>query len=314
MHILEGDGPEGQPAEGVDALDDIANDLMGGDEDEQSAPAQSEDDEATDDAEGSDEPEEEAEETEEDEEEQTFTIKHDGKDVTLKQSELVEMAQKGFDYTNKTMAVAKERDEAKAERETAGQYRQHHEQVLGEQLQRLQALEQFLQAQVGDPPHISLAHQDAQSYLVQKEMHESRVGTLQQVQQAIQQTHSETQRQRQAWIEQQAGETERALRDTLPGWNDDTLNDYAKYAAGLGLTPQTADVAFVQKGFWELIDKAKKFDALQARKAEMKPTAKLAKVVKPAAQNQPAKVAERVKREAAFNKNPTVDALAELLR
>lgn len=313
--ILEGDDPTGQPAEGVDALDDIANALIGGsEEDEQSAPAASEEDEASDDAEGSDEPEEEAEETEEDEEEQTFTIKHDGKDVTLKQSELVEMAQKGFDYTNKTMAVAKERETVQAERATATQYRQHHEQVLGEQLQRLQALEQFLVAQVGDPPPLSLAQENAQAFLVQKEMHDRRVGTLQQVQQAIQQTHSETQRQRQAWIEQQAGETERALQDTLPGWNDDMLNDYAKYAAGLGLTAQTADVAFVQKGFWELVHKAKAFDALQAKKAEMKPTAKLTKVVKPAANNQSGKVAERVKREAAFNKNPTVDALAELLR
>jgi hypothetical protein len=59
--------------------------------------------------------------------------------------------------------------------------------------------------------------------------------------------------------------------------------------------------------------KAKAYDAIQARKAEMKPVKQLTKVNKPAAANTTGKQAERSKREADFNKNPSVDNLARLL-
>jgi hypothetical protein len=307
-----GDG-ESQPTEGVVTLDDLADAMVAEDE---TAPDESEEGEESEESEGSEAKEEEAEETEEEEEQEepTFTIKHDGKEVTLKQSELVEMAQKGFDYSQKTMAVAEERKTAESVKAQAEQYRQQSETLLQDQLNRLQAIAEYAKAQVGKPPPIELAQQDAYQYLAQKELYESRQGQLQQALQAIQQTQDQAQLQRQAWIQQQADETEKALRDTLPGWNDETLTEYAKYADGLGLNPGTVELAFVQKGFWELIHKAKAFDALQAKKAELKPTAKLAKVAKPVAQNQPAKAAERVKREQAFNKNPSVDSLAEFLR
>ena len=66
-------------------------------------------------------------------------------------------------------------------------------------------------------------------------------------------------------------------------------------------------------GFWQLAHKAKAYDAIQAKKAEMKPTEKLAKVAKPSAANQSGKATERAKRDAAFYKNPSVDTLAEAI-
>ncbi|MUV13585.1 hypothetical protein [Noviluteimonas gilva] len=311
MHVV-GDGPEGQPTEGVVTLDDIADAM----EPSEAAPEESEEEEDSGESEEVEAEEEEAAETEEEEgEEPTFTIKHDGKEVTLKQSELVEMAQKGFDYSTKTMALAKERDEAQAHRARADELRTQNEQYSEQQIDRLTAIAHFAQAQVGEPPNIALAQQDAARYLAEKHLYDQRQGQLQQALQAVEHLKSESQRQRQAWIDSTANETEEALRNTLPGWNETMLEEYAKYLGGYGLNPRTADVAFVQKGLWELAHKAKQFDAIQAKKAEIKPTPKaVTKVAKPSAQNQPGKVAERMKREAAFNKNPSLDSLAEFLR
>lgn len=262
------------------------------------------------------EPEEgEPEEAEEEaEEESTVTLKHDGKEVTLKQSEVIELAQKGFDYTNKTMAVAEERKAVQAEREQAEQFRQQNEHAVQRNLAALQAFEQFTASQIGEPPPIEWAQQDAAYYLAQKEQYEARKGQLQQAREAIQHLQGEAHRQRQAWIAQQADATESALRDTLPGWNDDTLTELADYAGKLGLNPQTVDVAFVQKGFWEALHKARAYDAIQAQKANLKPKTTLAKVQKPTAGNQPNRAAiRRADAEKRYQAAPSLNSLAALI-
>src|SRR5687768_1114800 len=86
---MVGDG-ESQPTEGEVSLDDIADAMVG----KQETPVESEEEEA-DEAEVVEAEEETEEEAEEEEEERTFTIKVDGKDVTLTESELIERAQKG---------------------------------------------------------------------------------------------------------------------------------------------------------------------------------------------------------------------------
>jgi hypothetical protein len=173
----------------------------------------------------------------------------------------------------------------------------------------------YLQSQLGEPPGIELLHtQGSDVYLAHKEQYEHRRAQLQHAFQAQQNAQQDAQLKRQARIAEQAEATEKALRDTLPGWNDDMLNTLAGYGRDFGLTPDIAGEAFVSKGFWEVLHKAKAYDAIQAQKAQMKPKAQLAKVDKPVAKNQTGKVAERAKREAAFNKSPSVDALADFLQ
>lgn len=302
-----GDG-ESQPTEGEVSLDDIADAMVGKPE----TPVESEEEE-TDEAEVVEAEEETEEEAEEEEEERTFTIKVDGKDVTLTESELIERAQKGTDYTQKTMAVAAERDAVKAERAQAESYRAGVEKANSEAIARLEAYTKYIEGQVGQMPDAAMLDYDTAGYLRQKEQYEARKGQLQQAYAATQQLQHEQARQRQAWIEAKAAATEKALRDTLPGWSDDTLNELAGYAEKIGLTPQSAEAAMLEPGFWTLAHKAKAYDAIQEKKASMKPTEKLAKVIKPTANNTSSKVAERAKREAAFNKNPSVDSLADLL-
>lgn len=310
--IVEGDALNGQPAEGVSDLDSLADAITGGKEED--AQDESEGDESE---EAEEEEEEESEEEESEEEEKLkITIKHDGKDVELELSpdEHREMLQQSFDYSKKTMAVAEERKAVKAEREQAASYREEVENARTEQLNRLQALDQFLSQQIGSPPPVEWAQQDVGYYVAEKEKYEARKGQLDQARSAIGYLQEEQARSRQAWIVQQADATEAALKDTLPGWNENTLPELADYAGKYGLTPKSADVAFVQKGLWEVLHKAKAYDALLVKKAEMKPVTKLAKVVPPSSANPVGKAAARAKREAEFDKNPSVDSLAAIFR
>jgi hypothetical protein len=308
---MQGQG-ESQPGEGVDALEDLANALMPSEqENEESADA---DPNASEGEEGEQEESNEASGEEEQAEEPVFTVKVDGKEISLKQSELIELAQKGSDYTNKTMAVAEERKAVEAEKARVAEVRKQHEAVNTEVIGRLQAFRDYVQSTLGDPPSTDLIHtHGAEVYLAQKEQHEHRKGQLQQAEAAIQHQMGEAHRKRQAFLAEQADASIKALKNTLPGWNDNTLPELEKYVADHGLTVENAEAGYVQKGLWELAHKAKAYDAIQAQKAQMKPKQQLTKVAKPQAANPTGKAADRVKREAAFNKNPSVDALAALL-
>jgi len=313
MWIESGDGPEGQPGEGVVSLSDLAA-AMDQDEGEeaQDAPPEGEEGEASEQDEGSEEGEEQPEE--EAEQDPTVKIKHDGKDVELKLSEALNLAQQGLDYTKKTMAVAEERKAVESARAQAEQYRQHQEQALSEQVNRLQAFTQFMEKQIGDPPPVEWASQDVAYYLAQKEQYEARKGQLHQALQDVQQLQQQQARQRHAWVQERAAATEKALRDTLPGWSDDTLNALADYAGKHGLTPQAAEAAMLEPGFWQLAHKAKAYDALQEQKKTLKPKTELPKVSKPSASN-PTPQAQVRKTEAMknFRAKPSVDSLSKLV-
>lgn len=309
---MQGDGPEGQPGEGVTSIDSLVG-LMDGGEEGEGAPDEPAEGEEPEESEGEESEAEESEGAEDEEEEATIVLKHEGKEIPLKQSEVVELAQKGFDYSQKTMALAEERKGLESERSKASEYRQEVEHARQVQLNQLQALEQFYGQQIGSPPPVEWAQQDVAYYVAEKEKYEARKGQLDQARSAIGYLQEEQARSRQAWITQQADATESALKDTLPGWNENTLPELADYAGKYGLTPKSADVAFVQKGLWEVLHKAKAYDALLAKKAEMKPVTKLAKVVSPQAKNQPSQLAKRQDAVKRYNAAPSLSSLADLL-
>jgi len=304
---------DSQPVEGASALDDLATALEGKPDNE---PERDADPDAGDSDEGEQEveaDEDDSEESEEAEDEATVKIVHDGKEVELKLSEAKELAQKGFDYQTKTMALAEERKALEPIKARAEEARQHNEQALNAATLHLQAVVEFLQSELGDPPPIEWAHQDAGMYIAHKDQYESRKGKLEKAQHALQATQHEQHRQRQALIAQTISETRATLKSTLPDWDHAKENELAEYVSKAGLTPDKSDLAFWQAGFWQLAHKARAYDAIQSRKAEMKPVKQLAKVNKPAAANTTGKQAERSKREAEFNKNPSVANLARIL-
>lgn len=312
---MVGDGPEGQPTEGVVTLDGLANELEGDDTlDETTEDEPAEESEEVEAAEEESEEGEEEEAEEEAEDDPTVKLKHDGKEIEVKLSEALNLAQQGYDYTKKTMAVAEEREAVKAERAKAEEARQQYEQIQGESQKRLHGYIQYMESQLGSPPSAELLSHDATTYLIQKEQYEARKGQLQQAYAAQQQLQDEQARYRQAWIADRAANAEKVLKDTLPGWDNSMLDTLAEYVKGLGLTPQSASDALLEPGFWQLAHKAKAYDALQAEKAKLKPKASLPKVQKPSGANHPnrsqLKLAEAEKRFAA---NPSLDTLSSLL-
>lgn len=305
-----GDGLNGQPVEGAVSLSDLADamDAADGEQAQEELPEGAEGDEPE---VGSDDDAAEGEDKGGDE---TFTIKVDGKEVNLTKAEMIERAQKGTDYTNKTMEVAEERKAVKAEREQVAQTRQQYEQTLTESANRLDAWTRFMESSVGHKPNPTMLDYDAPGYLRQKEEYEARRGQLQQAYAARQQLDQEQARQRQAWINERATATEQVLKDTLPDWSDSTLNALAEYAGKHGLTPQTAEGALLEPGFWQTVHKAKAYDALLAKTAEMKPRAELPKVTRPAASNPtPRAEAKRADARKAYQARPSLDTLSKLI-
>lgn len=318
---MEGDGPQGQPAEGV-TLGGLA-DMLGSDGD---APEESESDEGSEESEEveasgeSEESDDDAasEETQDEDDESTYTLKHEGKEVTVKKSELIALGQKGFDYDKKTMALAEERKAAAQLREEASSFRKQQADAVGELVDRMEAHTRLLQAELGEPPSIELASRDANQYLVLKAAHEGREGKLRQAYTELKALKQDADRERHTALVEEAQATERALVDTLPGWKDapkERLQATHKYLVDHGLAPDAVPDAFVKKGLWEIAHKAQEYDRIQAEASKVKPKAQpVPKVNKPnASSNQPPQLAAHADKVKAHKANPSLSTLANLL-
>lgn len=308
---LEGDGPEGQPSEGVTTLDGLVGLMDGG---EEGAETQEEAEEGEESAESEEvEESEEQEEAEEEQEEPTVTLKHDGKEVTLKQSEVVDLAQQGFDYTQKTMKLAEERKALDATRGEVAQQRKDYEALHGHYKANLETLGRVFEAELGTPPPITLAQQDAAQYLAQKELYDRRKDKLNQVRAELDALEQDTHRQRQAEFAQKVQSTEQALKDTLPGWSDAKAQQLFDYLGKQGLNFENLGIGIAEKGLFEMAHKAQAYDQLVEKRAQMKPVKNLPKVAAPQAKNQPAQLARRQEAMKRHKANPSMSTLADLL-
>lgn len=308
---------ENQPT-APQSLNDLA-DLMAGDETETAV--ESGDEDLADEEQGEELEEEagdevdESEELDESESEETVTIVHDGKEVPLKKAEALELAQKGFDYTKKTQVLAEERKEVEQRKSLYTERVKQQEQALEETIHRLNSVADFLESELGAPPSIELAQYDASTYIAQKEHYEHRVAKLKNTYGQIQNLTHEQQRLSQVAIEEQANETEAYLIEHLPGWKDDpvkSLKEMNEYINGYGLKPETVKEAYVQKGLWEIAHKAREYDRIIAKRAELKPAkASLPRVIKPSSNPVPANArhTEAMKRHRA---QPSLKTLAEM--
>lgn len=308
---MEGDGPEGQPSEGVSTLDGLVGLMVDGEEGGETQEEAEEGEEAAE-SEGVEEPEEQ-EEAEEEQEEPTVTLKHDGKEVTLKQSEVVDLAQQGFDYTQKTMKLAEERKALDASRGEVAQQRKDYEALHGHYKANLETLGRVIEAELGTPPPITLAQQDAAQYLAQKELYDRRKDKLNQVRAELDSLEQDAHRQRQAEFAQKVQSTEQALKDTLPGWSDAKAQELFDYLGKQGLNFENLGIGIAEKGLFEMAHKAQAYDQLVEKRAQMKPVKNLPKVAAPQARNQPAQLARRQEAMRRHKAAPSISTLADLL-
>jgi len=308
--------PEEMTAESIGALLDEPAET---EETEEQPEGEQEETEETEASEGDEEAEEEETEGEEekDKDEPTETIKHDGKEVTLKKSEILELAQKGFDYTKKTMALAEDRKVVDTEREKIVQESETVQKSREEAVNDLRAISQFVEGILGEPPDITLAQQDASLYLVKRQQHDQLRDKLTQVRHALTAATQQAEAERQRQLSAKQAATEKQLIDTLPGWKENPqakFKETAGYLESLGLNGKIIGSAALEPAFWQLAVKAQAFDQLAQKKAAPNAAKTPAKVATPGAANpvNQAKTSLQAKLDRA-RKAPSLESIGGLL-
>jgi hypothetical protein len=185
-------------------------------EEETEAAASEEDDSGVEDAleeEVSEEQSEEEEEQEEQEQPQTFTVKVDGKEVTVTLDELQKGYSRTQDYTRKTQQIAEVRKQVEQETQAVRAEREQYAQLLGALQAQLQSSE----------PHVDLERlyqEDPIEWVRQKEVmreRQEKLGAIQSEQQRLSQV---AQYEQQRAMEAQFASQQEALLAALPDWKD----------------------------------------------------------------------------------------------
>ena len=185
-------------------------------EEDSEAAASEEDESGVEDApdeETSEEQSEEEEETEEGEQPQTFTVKVDGKEVSVTLDELQKGYSRTQDYTRKTQQIAEVRKQAEQETQAVRAEREQYAQLLG-------ALQAQLQSSEPQVDLERLYHEDPIEWVRQKEVmreRQEKLGAIQSEQQRLSQV---AQYEQQRAMEAQLASQQEALLAALPDWKD----------------------------------------------------------------------------------------------
>ena len=165
------------------------------------------------DEESSEEQSGEEEETEEGEQPQTFTVKVDGKEVSVTLDELQKGYSRTQDYTRKTQQIAEVRKQAEQETQAVRAEREQYAQLLG-------ALQTQLQSSEPQVDLERLYHEDPIEWVRQKEVmreRQEKLGAIQSEQQRLSQV---SQYEQQRAMEAQFASQQEALLAALPEWKD----------------------------------------------------------------------------------------------
>jgi hypothetical protein len=185
-------------------------------EEDSEAAASEEDDSGVEDAseeETSEEQSGEEEETEDGEQPQTFTVKVDGKEVSVTLDELQKGYSRTQDYTRKTQQIAEVRKQAEAETYAVRAEREQYAQLLGALQTQLQSSEPQIDLE-------RLYHEDPIEWVRQKEVmreRQEKLGAIYSEQQRLSQV---SQYEQQQAMEAQLASQQEALLAALPEWKD----------------------------------------------------------------------------------------------
>jgi hypothetical protein len=185
-------------------------------EEDLEAAASEEDESGVEDAPDEETPEEQSEEEEEQEEQeqpQTFTVKVDGKEVSVTLDELQKGYSRTQDYTRKTQQIAEVRKQVEQETHAVRAEREQYAQLLG-------ALQAQLQSSEPQVDLERLYHEDPIEWVRQKEVmreRQEKLGAIQSEQQRLSQV---SQYEQQRAMEAQLASQQEALLAALPDWKD----------------------------------------------------------------------------------------------
>lgn len=201
---------------------------------------------------------------------QLYTVKIDGKDEQVSLKEALAGYQRQADYSQKTMALAREEKALRHEHQLAQQQvqseRAQYAQLLG-------ALQQQLEATVPQEPDWDrLYAEDPLEYVRQKDLHRDHRDRLQAAQAEQQRVATLMQHQHAQQLQAIVQQGREKIAEAVPAWKDKAKweSDRVKlrdYAQSLGYTPEEVGQVYDPRAVVAL-NKARLYDELMAKKPQ----------------------------------------------
>ena len=283
-------------------------------EEDLEAAASEEDESGVEDApdeETSEEQSEEEEETEEGEQPQTFTVKVDGKEVSVTLDELQKGYSRTQDYTRKTQQIAEVRKQAEQETQAVRAEREQYAQLLG-------ALQAQLQSSEPQVDLERLYHEDPIEWVRQKEVmreRQEKLGAIQSEQQRLSQV---SQYEQQRAMEAQLASQQEALLAALPDWKDPKKAKAEKAlviesAKAAGFTDEDLKSVYDHR-LVLLLRKAALFDQMVSKRQGIKPVVNNGpRTAKPGAAGRVSTTTESVRAKQRLAKTGRIDDAASAI-
>ena len=283
-------------------------------EEDSEAAASEEDDSGVEDApddESSEEQSEEQEETEEGEQPQTFTVKVDGKEVSVTLDELQKGYSRTQDYTRKTQQIAEVRKQAEQETQAVRAEREQYAQLLG-------ALQAQLQSSEPQVDLERLYQEDPIEWVRQKEVmreRQEKLGAIYSEQQRLSQV---SQYEQQRAMEAQLASQQEALLAALPDWKDPKKAKAEKAlviesAKAAGFTDEDLKSVYDHR-LVLLLRKAALFDQMVSKRQGIKPVVNNGpRTAKPGAAGRVSTTTESVRAKQRLAKTGRIDDAASAI-
>lgn len=229
---------------------------------------------------------EEAPEAEAESQPRKLKLKYRGEEKELEETEVIELAQKGFDYTQKTQELSRERESLnqKLEETLTPKMKELDEKLAMAEV----VLYQTLAPEMQNTDWAKLAEEDPAEWARRKAKVESVQMNLQRVQAERQRLTQEAQQKQQAALKKQIKESRDTLQNDIPGWNDETYGRVLKAAVDqFGFSPEEVNVIVDPRAI-KVLHEAMQYRALKAKPPEgKKVVTKAPKVLKPGAGEKP---------------------------
>ena len=283
-------------------------------EEDLEAAASEEDESGVEDAPDEETPEEqseEEEETEEGEQPQTFTVKVDGKEVSVTLDELQKGYSRTQDYTRKTQQIAEVRKQVEQETHAVRAEREQYAQLLG-------ALQAQLQSSEPQVDLERLYHEDPIEWVRQKEVmreRQEKLGAIQSEQQRLSQV---SQYEQQRAMEAQLASQQEALLAALPDWKDPKKAKAEKAlviesAKAAGFTDEDLKSVYDHR-LVLLLRKAALFDQMVSKRQGIKPVVNNGpRTAKPGAAGRVSTTTESVRAKQRLAKTGRIDDAASAI-
>jgi hypothetical protein len=274
LGLMDGPAPQPKPEKRVEANAEVEETEAAADEDIEALP---EDDQASEEysEDSSDGEESESVEAAEDGEDEApaldslVTVKINGKTQQVTLKEAIDGYQRQADYQGKTQALAEQRRALEAERQQSEEYRNYY-------AQQLQVMDQQLQQILPQEPNWEQLHRDdpINFPIIEKQWRDlkERAAYTQAEQARLAAIASQ---QEQAQLQQLVSEGQKFIVEKMPEWKDEAKwkaarNQLREYGQKVGYTAEELAQAYDPRAI-VLLEKARRYDALQANKPKPQP-------------------------------------------